>query len=218
MVVKGFGLDGNLFTGVVQTCNFFFTFLSVALVDKLGRKPLLLVGSVLMLITMGTIGTLGSIDGYRDAETNLFVMKHQSYGIVCILCFVVYLAGFAATWGPVGWLIPSEIFPLRHRSRGMVVAAYANWSSNAVLGLFFPAAMQYLGFATYFIFALMCVLAIAFVHLMLPETRGVLLEDIEKLFERQGSSKEQVYPTAAPIRDLTDAHKGTQEHEDTSLL
>lgn len=120
MVVDGFGLDGNLFTGVVQTCNFVFTFCAVCFVDSVGRKPLLKIGTGIMLTTMTIIGSIGLTDG-KEKETGQHVLQHQGFGFVCILCFVIYLAAFAATWGPVGWLIPSEVFPLRHRIEALLL-------------------------------------------------------------------------------------------------
>ena len=181
MVVDGFGLNGTLFTGVVQTFNFGFTFISVFTVDRLGRRPLLLMGTGIMFLSLFLVAIIGVSNSEQREED--WVLRDKSLGYLCIMCFVAYLAAFAATWGPVGWLLPSEIFPVRHRESGMAVAAYGNWGSNALLGLFFPFMMKSAGFNTYFLFCFNCCAAAFFVYFMVPETKGVRIEEMELLFK-----------------------------------
>jgi len=193
MVVDGFGLNGTLFTGVVQTFNFGFTFISVFTVDRIGRRPLLLLGTVIMFLSLFLVGIIGVANSTKDdvGDDERWVLRSKPLGYVCIMCFVAYLAAFAATWGPVGWLLPSEIFPVRHRENGMALAAYGNWGSNALLGLFFPFMMQSAGFSTYFLFCFNCCAAAFFVYFMVPETKGVRIEDMELLFKYGAQSSRE---------------------------
>tara|TARA_B110000208_G_scaffold63668_1_gene82552 strand:+ start:190 stop:2037 length:1848 start_codon:yes stop_codon:yes gene_type:complete len=227
-VVDGFGLPGNLYTGVVQTFNFGFTFAGVLTVDRLGRKPLLLAGSTIMLVAMLLIGVIGVIDGHfvEDAMNEsggAWVLKTQGLGYVCCACFVLYLAAFSATWGPVGWLVPSELFPTQHRAKGMIVASMANWGSNALLGVLFPYVNAAIGFYCYFVFSCLCVVSIIFVAVALPETKGLKLEEVqERLSQRSfrhccgnrpNGGRSALDGNAGPVLVVgsDDAHGGTDE-------
>jgi SP family galactose:H+ symporter-like MFS transporter len=144
------------------------TVVAMRLMDRAGRRALLLVGlagMIVMLLALSAGFALGS----KGAVTYITV------GSVAL-----YVGFFAIGLGPVFWLLISEIFPLSVRGRGMSVATVSNWGSNFVVALVFPGVVAALGSATaFFIFAVLSLGALGFTYAMVPETKGRSLEGIE---------------------------------------
>jgi SP family galactose:H+ symporter-like MFS transporter len=160
----------------VPTVNMLFTFPAIHWVEKWGRKKLLYVGAVCMLLTMIAAGlAFQSIGGVSDPSAIGSMPK-----AVLLVSVIVYIFGFAVSWGPVVWLVCSEIFPLEGREVGMTITTMVNWTfAGLVMGnaLSF---MARLGNASiFFLFAGFCVLAIGFVYMFVPETKGITLEEME---------------------------------------
>jgi SP family xylose:H+ symportor-like MFS transporter len=177
----GYHMDAA-FLGIVVACivNLLFTMVVVLVVDKVGRKPLLLFGGVIMGISMLTLGSL-----FHSGNTGLL-------GLVAI-CF--YLAGFAVSFGPVVWIMLSEIYPAPIRGQAMSMAVAAQWVANLLVSATFPlllgsgtlnAAWNH-GFAFWLYGG--CALAASFVVLrFVPETRGVDSEMLATLWRRQDAT------------------------------
>jgi len=166
-------LKQQLLLGAV---NLIFTFIAIYQVDRWGRKPLLIVGTIGMLLGIGTLGA--SI--YFD-----------QLGLVSLISMLVFIASFALSMGPVTWVILSEIFPNKIRSQAMSIAVAAQWLFNAIVAYSFPVIAgskvnteTYNGALPYFIFALFCVVTIIFVWRFIPETKGKTLEEMENLWEK----------------------------------
>lgn len=169
--------DGALLlTIIVGIVNFLFTIIAVKSVDKYGRKPLMIIGALGMSVAMIALG---------------FVFFSGATGYLALGCMMLYVGSFAMSWGPVVWVLLSEIFPNKIRGKAMAVAVAAQWISNYLVSLTFPMMddNSYLteqfnhGFA-YWIYGLMSLLAMFFVWKYVPETKGKTLEEMEKIWEK----------------------------------
>lgn len=173
----GSGTDFALLqTIIVGAINLTFTVVAIITVDKYGRKPLQIIGALGMAISMFSLGFIFFID---------------AIGMVSLVFMLVYVACFALSWGPVTWVLLSEIFPNRIRGKAMAIAVAAQWISNFMVSSTFPFLNNSTfltekfnhGFA-YWIYGLMGVLAAWFVWKLVPETKGKSLEEMEKLWNK----------------------------------
>jgi len=175
----GFTEDQAFQTSLITTgINVAFTVVAISLVDRIGRKPLLIIGSIGMVATLMVLtyifGT-APIDALGDP------VLANGYDIIAVIAFNVYVAFFAATWGPVVWVLLGEMFPNRIRAAALALAASAQWAANFIVSTAFPPlAGKSLGLA-YGIFTLFAILSIPFVMKKVRETKGLELEDIEGL-------------------------------------
>ncbi|MGD0410827.1 MAG: D-xylose transporter XylE [Verrucomicrobiota bacterium] len=176
----GFDTNASLFQQIiVGAVNLLFTVVAIKTVDKLGRKPLQIIGALVMAVAMLALGGAFAL---------------QIKGVTPLLCVLVYIAGFAVSWGPVVWVLLSEIFPNQIRGKAMAVAVAAQWIANFVVSSTFLILDKnpYLtdkfhhGFA-YWIYGVMSVLAALFM-LMVPETKGKTLEQMQKLWLKPGAT------------------------------
>ncbi len=175
----GFSESQAFQTSLITTgINVVFTIVAIALVDRVGRKPLLLVGSAGMVLTLATLTWIfGTAPVNADGQPVLA----DGPDIVALIAFNTYVAFFAATWGPVVWVLLGEMFPNRIRATALAVAASAQWIANFLVSTSFPElAGISLGLA-YGIFTVFAVLSIPFVMKYIRETRGVSLEDMGEL-------------------------------------
>lgn len=140
------------------------------LVDRWGRKPILISGGISMAVCLLSIAGVLRLD---VAATPLLVA----------VLVIVYNASFGFSWGPIGFLIPPEVFPLAVRSKGVSLSTASNWFANYVVGQLTPILQEGIGWAMYIIPATSCILSVLTVYWIYPETMGVELEDIDRLFE-----------------------------------
>ncbi|KAF2818432.1 general substrate transporter [Ophiobolus disseminans] len=141
------------------------------LADRWGRKPLLLLGGVLMAVL------LGIVCAFTEADMPIATKANGQYAFV-MLYNIVY--GF--TWGPMPWLLPAEIFPLRGRSKGMALATTSNWIFNFIIGMVSPDAFAGIGGYFYLVIASFCLCSAALSHFYYVETAGHSLEEIAVAF------------------------------------
>jgi sugar porter (SP) family MFS transporter len=167
--LSGLGAQAALLQSVgIGVTNLVFTFVGLWLIDRLGRRTLLYVGS------FGYIFSLG---------LTAWAFFTQHYGIVPA-CTFAFIAAHAVGQGAVIWVFISEIFPNRHRAEGQALGSFTHWVFAALLTTFFPTMVT--AFAPGHVFLLFCgmmVLQLIWVHLMVPETKGVPLEEIQKRLE-----------------------------------
>jgi SP family galactose:H+ symporter-like MFS transporter len=170
------GMKGLLAMMTVPTVNMLFTFPAIRLVEKWGRKKLLYVGAVAMMITMLSAGlTFQFIGGVSDPALIGGVPK-----AVLLISVIIYIFGFAVSWGPVAWLVCSEIFPLEGREVGMTITTMVNWTFAGLVMNYALSFMSKFGNASiFYLFVGFCVLAILFVARFVPETKGITLEELE---------------------------------------
>jgi sugar porter (SP) family MFS transporter len=156
----------------VGLVNVGFTVLAVRIIDRAGRRPLLIIGLIGMVISLVLLGVVFSLDATSGAA-----------GLLATVCLGLYIASFAISLGPVFWLMISEIYPLRIRGTAMSVASIANWGSNFLVALMFPVLLATLGGAgSFWLFAVLGIVAWFFVYFWVPETKGRSLEEIEASF------------------------------------
>lgn len=156
----------------VGVVNVGFTILAVYLIDRVGRKPLLIVGLIGMVVSLTLLGFVFATGGSSGVT-----------GVLATACLGLYIASFAISLGPVFWLMISEIYPLRIRGTAMSVASLANWGSNFLVALSFPIILAGFGGAgAFWLFAVLGIVAWVFVYLKVPETKGRTLEQIEAGF------------------------------------
>jgi SP family xylose:H+ symportor-like MFS transporter len=165
-------LKQQLWLGAV---NLAFTFVAIFTIDRWGRKPLYLIGTVGMFLGLSSLG---------------FTIYTQQLGIVSLISILVFIGSFAMSMGPIVWVVLSEMFPNRVRSLAMAIAVGAQWLFNGIVANAFPVInrselneQQFNGALPYFIFAFFCVIAFIFVWRYMPETKGKTLEEIERVWE-----------------------------------
>ncbi len=170
----GFEENANVPPVIVSLMSIFGAIPSIILVDKLGRKAMLVCSGILTGVSTLALGLFYYL--YEEKHyTNLSWLP--------ILCLLVFNFGFAMGWGPVSWLLASELLPLKIRGLGSGLASVVNWMMGFLVSKEFPALVEatsnYVGF---WIFAGMSVLSIVFVICLLRKTKGKSLEDIEEYF------------------------------------
>ncbi|CCF41315.1 sugar transporter [Colletotrichum higginsianum] len=185
-IFQNIGLSGNsvdlLATGVVGVINFFSTIPAIMYMDRWGRKKVLLIGGVGMGVSQLIVGTLYAV--YRDSWAS-----NKSAGWAAAFFVWAYIANFAFSIGCVNWIIPSEIFPPGVRSQAVGLAIGTNWLSNFIVALITPRMLEAITFGTFYFFLAFCVILIVWVFFFVPETKGVRIEEMDKLFGgNQGSA------------------------------
>lgn len=164
----GAGQNASMLQTVIMgVVNVIFTIVAIQTVDKWGRRPLLMVGSVGMAIGMFGVALL--------AQAEIF-------GIWTLIFIIFYTASFMMSWGPICWVLLSEIFPNKIRGQAMALAVAAQWAANFFISSTYPPMMEFSGPLTYGFYGLMCVLAAIFVWKMVPETKGKSLEQLENVW------------------------------------
>ncbi|KAF5965511.1 major facilitator superfamily transporter [Fusarium coicis] len=182
------GLSGNtsglLATGVYGIVNTLSTLPALFLIDKLGRRPLLMCGAVGTFISLVIVG--GIIGGFGSG-----LAGNKAAGWVGIVFIYIYDVNFSFSFAPIGWVLPSEIFNLGNRSKAMAITTSATWMCNFIIGLVTPDMLANLGWGTYIFFAAFCLLAFLFTYFFVPETRGKSLEDMDLVFGDTTSHEEK---------------------------
>jgi len=170
MILKQTGLStsGSLFQTIgIGIINIAATLAAIGMVDKIGRKPLLLIGSFCMGLS---VAGLGLCFHYR---------YFGNYAV--IIALLLYVASFSATWGAVAWVYLSEIFPNRIRALAMSMATMTLWAGDFAVTYTFPIMNEKLGIAvTFFVYAFICAIVFVFIFVKVPETKKRSLEEIEK--------------------------------------
>jgi len=194
--IAGFASGAEQMWGTVMIgcINVLATFIAIAFVDRLGRKPIMYAGFVVMGISMLMVGVCFKI----GLENHPSVVSHAIarlghvvaatppaapsplLSFVAIGFLIFFIVGFAMSAGPIIWVICSEIYPLSGRDFGITVSTATNWIVNAIVGLTFLSMLKGLGHAnTFLLYGAIEVLFIIFFLMFVPETKGVSLEKIE---------------------------------------
>jgi MFS transporter, SP family, xylose:H+ symportor len=186
-------LESAWFVGVTMTL---FTLVATVTVDKLGRKPLLIAGAVIMAVAMLTIGTLFDMHLVSATVEHVGAASTTGSSYIAIGAVVVYIIGFSFSWGPIVWVMLSEIFPNSIKGKAMSIAVAAQWITNFIVSQTFPMMdgsswlnrMFNHGFA-YWLYGAGAILAALFVMKFVPETKGRTLEAIEQVWHKPKTAK-----------------------------
>ena len=158
-------------TVIVGITNVLATFIAIAFVDRLGRKPIMYAGFVVMGLALLTVGMLFNMD----------IEKNPGLGYPAIGALLVFIVGFAMSAGPIIWVICSEIYPLAGRDLGVTCSTATNWIANAIVGQTFLTMLATFGGGnTFLLYGGLNALFIIFFVIFVPETKGISLEQIER--------------------------------------
>lgn len=167
-------LQRNIISGLVSIAACFIT---IALVDRIGRRPLLLIGSVGMTLTLGTM-TWAFTTGALDASGNLVL--DQSTGMLALVAANLYVIFFNVSWGPVMWVMLGEMFPNQLRGSALAVCGLAQWGANYAIVQSFPGMASSWGLgATYAFYTICAGISFFLVRFAIKETKGKELEEME---------------------------------------
>jgi MFS transporter, SP family, arabinose:H+ symporter len=166
----GSALQYQVALGIV---NLIFTLIALSVIDRLGRRPLLIGGMAAVVLTLGAAGVLFSLG--------------NTPGMLIVLVLGIYIASVALSICAVIWVLTPEIFPTRVRGKAMSIATLSNWGTNAISAQLFPWYVATLGMHVgFFTFAGICLIATVFFWRFVPETKGKSLEEIETLWNVPG--------------------------------
>jgi MFS transporter, SP family, sugar:H+ symporter len=187
---KTSAIYANLIIGVI---NVAMTVIAIRIIDRVGRKPMLFAGVGGMVASLVVLGVSLSV---------LATPHHPGdpAAIVTLVCLATFIASFAATWGPVVWVMIPEVLPLSVRGTAMGVAVFGNWAANFLVSQTFPSLLSSLGPGPVFLgFAGLGILAGVFVKLFVTETKGRSLEEIDSDLQRAagGGARRHAAPEPA---------------------
>ena len=166
----GAAKDASLMqTTIMGLVNVIFTVVAILTVDKWGRKPLLITGSIGMAVGMFAIS---------------FLAFNEIIGISTLVFIIIYTASFMMSWGPICWVLIAEIFPNSIRGYAVAIAVASQWTANYFISSTYPPMVEFSGGLTYGFYGVMSVLSAIFVWKMVPETKGKTLEDMNKLWKK----------------------------------
>ncbi|KAI4347084.1 hypothetical protein L6164_007933 [Bauhinia variegata] len=174
----GMGSGASLFSSLISSIALVVaTLISMALVDKFGRRVFFLEASAEMIAYMIITAIILALD-FGDG-------KQMSKGVSIFLVLIIFLfvLAYGRSWGPLGWLVPSELFPLEIRSAAQSVVVCVNMMFTAIVAQFFLASLCHLKFGIFLLFGCLIICMACFVFLLLPETKQVPIEEIYLLFE-----------------------------------
>lgn len=162
---------------------FLATIPAVLYVDKFGRKTILIVGGIGMAIShfvvAGIVGRYGGDDGAHWPE-------HRAAGWVAVVFVWFYAIHFGYSWGPVAWIVVSEVYPLGMRAKGISIGASSNWLNNFAVALSTSPFINASQFGAFIFFGAVTLLGVVWVYFLLPETKGRTLEEMDEIFGTTG--------------------------------
>jgi SP family arabinose:H+ symporter-like MFS transporter len=175
-IAAGSGADSAFMqTVMVGLVNVVFTIVAITLVDRAGRKPLLITGTLVQAISLSVVG---------------WMFQKGDHGPVLLAGILLFVAAFAVAMGPIPWIVNSEIFPTKLRGRAMSMAIFMLWLADFVVTQTFPRLRETAGPAiTFWSYAACSLLSTLFVVLFVPETKGRTLEEIELSWKEKTSSR-----------------------------
>jgi SP family sugar:H+ symporter-like MFS transporter len=177
--------DSLTISVATSVTNILVTLVAIALVDRIGRRPILLAGSVGMAVSLGAMALAFASATGSGEEISL----PGAWGPVALVAANVFVISFGASWGPLVWVLLGEIFPSRIRARALGLAAAAQWIANFAITLSFPVMAAGSLPLTYAMYALFAAASFFFVMFKVPETNGMSLEQAETLFVPKGTVK-----------------------------
>lgn len=162
----------NILSGTISIGS---CLLAIALIDRIGRKPLLLIGSVGMAITLGTMAVAFMSGSLVDGTLQL----SDGAGLTALIAANAYVALFNFSWGPVMWVMLGEMFPNQIRGSGLAVSGFSQWAANFGITMTFPILLGTIGLTgAYGLYAISAAISVVFVWLMVHETKGMELEQM----------------------------------------
>jgi len=163
----------SLITSLVNMCS---TPISFYIIERFGRRKILIVGGLGMVVAQFITAIMGTARPNDDAITS---------AMIAFICLNIFF--FAATWGPAAWVVVGEVFPLTIRSRGVGLSTASNWFWNCIIGVITPYMVSTdeanLGAKVFFVWGSACCLSVAFAYFLVPEMKGLSLEQVDRMLE-----------------------------------
>ncbi|CAN0902328.1 Hexose carrier protein HEX6 [Linum grandiflorum] len=173
----GMGESASLMSAVLTgAIGILTTFLSMLIVDRIGRRKLFLIGGIQMLVSQILVGAI------MAAELGDHGGIGKQYAVVVIVLISNYVAGFGLSWGPLGWLVPSEIFPMEIRSAGQSIVVAVSFLFTFAVAQSFLEMLCHFKAGIFFFFGAWVVVMTVFIQLLLPETKGVPIEKMDEVW------------------------------------
>ncbi|KAJ5202478.1 hypothetical protein N7449_004557 [Penicillium cf. viridicatum] len=195
---KNSGFENEFTISLITNCvNVVSTIPGLYAIDKWGRRPVLLLGAVGMCISQLLVAVLGTTTTGQDAAGNIIVQNAAAQkAAIAFICIFIFF--FAASWGPIAWVVTGEIFPLKIRARSLSMTTATNWLVNWAIAYSTPYLVNYgegnanLQSKIFFVWFGCCFLCIGFVYFMIYETRGLSLEQVDELYSEVSNARKSV--------------------------
>jgi SP family sugar:H+ symporter-like MFS transporter len=174
----GFAEDRALFTTVLtNAASIVACFIATALIDRVGRRPLLIIGSIGMSVTLGILAV---IFGTAASGANGALQLSATSGPIALVAMILYAMLFNVSWGPVMWVMLGEMFPNQIRGSGLAVSGLSQWMSNFAVTMTFPLLLTGIGLGgSYGIYTAFAIISIIFILKFVHETKGKELEEMQ---------------------------------------
>ncbi|KAI7319368.1 hexose carrier protein [Hortaea werneckii] len=170
--------------GVFNCFQLVGVIIAFALIDSWGRRPLAIYGALGNMVCYLIISALvGTYAGNWD--------NNESAGWACVAFAFLFITIFGASYSPLGWSLPPEVFPVSIRSKGVGLAVATTWLSNFVIGIAVPPMFETIGYGTYVFFTIFCAMAAVWAFFLVPETKGKTLEQVDEAFNDNTGEEEQ---------------------------
>ncbi|KAK9311842.1 general substrate transporter [Lipomyces starkeyi] len=187
-ILESAGIANSMLASSIQyVINMVMTIPSILWTDKWGRRPALLIGAIVMGFWLFLIGGLlmhyGEPNPVLNQPYTWIVVGHPSATRAILASAYLAVATFALSWGPVSWMYPPEIVPLRVRAKSVALATASNWASNFALGFAVPPLLRSIQWRLFFIFGSFNMAAFIHVWFAAPETKQRTLEELDEVFE-----------------------------------
>jgi sugar porter (SP) family MFS transporter len=197
---------------VTTLVNVLSTPASFWMVEKIGRRTILIYGAGCMVVFQFIVGIIGATAGKPPAEGQE-ANGNATRAMIAFIC--LNIAAFATTWGPAAWIVIGEIFPLTIRSRGVGLSTASNWFWNCIIGVMTPYLVTdqphsaNMGSHVFFMWGGLCCISFLFAYFFVPETKGLTLEQVDKMLEEstpRTSRKWKPHSTFAAEMNLAEKH------------
>ncbi|KAF7194920.1 MFS glucose transporter mfs1, partial [Pseudocercospora fuligena] len=174
-----------ILSGMINICQLVGASITTVYLDSMGRRPVAIWGGAVMGIPHAILAGL-------VATFNSSWSSHDGPAWFAVALVYIYVLMYGLTYGPLGWTLPSEVYPNAIRAKGVGLAVSVNWIANFIIGVSVPPMIQGIGYGTYIFFACFCFLAAAFSWFFVPETANLTLEQIDRLFKDNTGAEEAV--------------------------
>merc|ERR1711981_1157388 len=186
-------MNGLLAGVLVNFCMLFATIGAMMVIDKWGRRILLLLGGAVMFVSLSASAILAKIinDMGDVSDDPALSDKKKTYGLMLVVAVCVYAMGFGP-WGIIPWVYPSEIFPMDVKEKSMATVVCIQWAANFMIAFLCPVQVKYLqSWGTLAFYAVCNLLVLAYVFFCVPEIKGIRMEDMEDVFGRRVTSQQE---------------------------
>lgn len=189
----GVPMTGNQAGFFTSAFNLVGTIVMMIIIDKKGRRPLLLFGAVGMFVFMAAAGIVAQFMLYDVDASKLVRTSQEVVGGWLLLALVcMYFMSFAIAWGGIPWVYPAEIFPMDVKEKALSTSVFSQWIANWLIAFITPKQVDIWGVpATFYFYAAFIVLSTAFVYFYIPEIKGVAIEDMDTIFGERKYNKAQ---------------------------